>query len=227
MSKRNLLLLVLLIGVLLAVVPAFAADSDVQAPAKAPATDLYIVQLLGNPAGAYQGDVAGLPATRPQAGANIDLNSPAVNAYTNFLRQKQDAVAASVGARKIYSYVYAFNGFAAEMSEADAAKLRQDPNVVAVTKDQMYTVDTSSTPDFLGLTDRKGLWAKLGGVRVGGGIRPGPGENIVIGVVDSGFWPEHPSFADRNAAGRFMRPPLRPSGPDAFPPGFPVVPGRP
>ena len=210
MSKRNLLLLVLLIGVLLAVVPAFAAaDPDVQAPAKAPASSIYIVQMVGNPVGAYRGEVAGLPATRPQQGANIDRNSPAVRGYINHLVRNQEAALASVGASKIYSYVYAFNGFAAEMSEADAAKLRQDPNVVAVTKNEMVTVDTSSTPDFLGLTDPKGLWAKLGGVRAGASPnRSGPGENIVIGVVDSGFWPEHPSFADRNAANKFMYTPL-------------------
>ena len=210
MSKRNLLLLVLLIGVLLAVVPAFAAaDPDVQAPTKAPAKSIYIVQMVGNPVAGYDGNVAGLPATRPQQGANIDRNSPAVNGYINHLVRNQEAAVASVGARKLYSYVYAFNGFAAEMSDADAAKLRQDPNVVAVTKNEMVTVDTSSTPDFLGLTAPKGLWAKLGGVRAGGSpIRPGPGENVVIGIIDSGFWPEHPSFADRNAANKFMYTPL-------------------
>ena len=96
MSKRNLLLLVLLIGVLMAVIPAFAADSDVQAPAKAPANDIYIVQMVGNPVGAYTGGVAGLPATRPQAGASVDRNSPAVNGYANHLRQQQNDVAASV-----------------------------------------------------------------------------------------------------------------------------------
>jgi len=69
----------------------------------------------------------------------------------------------------------------------------------------MVTVDTSSTPDFLGLTDPKGLWSKLGGVRPGASpTRSGPGENIVIGVIDSGIWPEQPSFADRNAANKPM-----------------------
>ena len=210
MSKRNLLLLVLLIGVLLAVVPAFAAaDPDVQAPAKAPAKSIYIVQMVGNPVGAYRGTEPGLSATRPKNGAAIKLNSPAVVAYTNFLVNRQNQALASVGASKIYSYVYSFNGFAAEMSDADAAKLRQNPNVVAVTKNEMVTVDTSSTPDFLGLTDPRGLWAKLGGVGTGNGpIRPGPGENVVIGIIDSGFWPEHPSFTDRNAANKFMYTPL-------------------
>ncbi|HEX6056512.1 MAG TPA: S8 family serine peptidase, partial [Intrasporangium sp.] len=46
------------------------------------------------------------------------------------------------------------------------------------------------TPAFLGLTDEGGLWDMLGGTK-------SAGENIVIGVVDSGIWPESLSFADR------------------------------
>jgi subtilisin family serine protease len=193
--------LVLLIGILTAVLPAFAAsDPDVQAPAKAPASNIYIVQMVGNPVGAYRGTTTGLPATRPQQGAAIDRNSPAVAAYANHLVRNQEQALASVGARKLYSYVYAFNGFAAEMSDADAAKLRQDANVVAVTKNEMFTVDTSSTPAFLGLTAPGGLWAQLGGGGNGTVRKPGPGENVVIGIIDSGIWPEQLSFSDRNAS---------------------------
>jgi subtilisin family serine protease len=38
---------------------------------------------------------------------------------------------------------------------------------------------------FLGLTGRNGLWAK--------GYT---GAGVVVGVIDTGVWPEHPSFAD-------------------------------
>ena len=103
-------------------------------------------------------------------------------------------------ARKIYSYVSSFNGFAAEMSDADAAKLRLDPTVLAVTKNEMVTADTSSTPAFLGLTAPGGLWAQLGGGGSGTIRKPGPGENVVIGIIDSGIWPEQLSFSDRNAS---------------------------
>ena len=50
---------------------------------------------------------------------------------------------------------------------------------------------TSTTPTFMGL-DRPGTGsgAKLGGVGKAG-------ENVIIGVVDTGIWPEHPSFCDR------------------------------
>ena len=45
--------------------------------------------------------------------------------------------------------------------------------------------------DFLGLPD--GLWARLGGP-------DNAGEGVVVGVVDTGIYPEHPSFADEPVA---------------------------
>src|SRR4030095_16554281 len=66
-------------------------------------------------------------------------------------------------------------------------------NVVNVSKDEMRVLDTSSTPAFLGLFDPGGLWEQLGGVGKAG-------ENIIIGMVDSGVWPESLSFSDRTGA---------------------------
>lgn len=72
----------------------------------------------------------------------------------------------SVGGRKVYDY--SFNGFAAELTEAQAQALRGVPGVVAVTKDELRMVDTSSTATFLGLDAPGGLWAALGGVKSAG-----------------------------------------------------------
>ena len=44
---------------------------------------------------------------------------------------------------------------------------------------------TDSSPDFLGLDGRGEAWGR--------GI---DGRGVVVGVIDSGIWPEHPSFAD-------------------------------
>ncbi len=73
--------------------------------------------------------------------------------------------------------------------------MKLQAGVLSVTKDELQYADTSSTPAFLGLSAPGGLWDRLGGV-------DDAGEDIVIGVVDSGIWPEHPSFSDRTETKR-------------------------
>jgi hypothetical protein len=62
--------------------------------------------------------------------------------------------------------------------------------VIDVTKDELQLADTSNTPTFLGLDAPGGLWDQLGGVE-------NAGEGVIIGIVDSGIWPESASFSDR------------------------------
>ena len=143
-----------------------------------------------SPVGSYAGGLAGLPATKPGRGQKIDPDSGNVVAYARHLTDRHDEALGRVGGgRKVYDYRYSFNGFAAALTEAQAAALRSGPGVVNVTKDTLQTADTSSTPTFLGLDATDGLWTRLG--------VDNAGEDIVIGVVDSGIWPESPSFSDR------------------------------
>lgn len=166
--------------------------SAVAAPGKAPAgkpfkSNLYIVELAEAPVVAYDGGIKGLQATRPRRGNKIDPNSPKVTNYKAYLESRHDALLAGVGGgRKAYSYGYAFNGFAAELTEAQAAKLAQMPGVLAVSRNEIHKRDTASTPAFLGLTGPAGFWNTRA-----------KGEGVIIGIVDSGIWPEHPSFSDR------------------------------
>ena len=150
----------------------------------------YIVQMADAPVSAYKGDIKGYQATKPKNGQKIDPNAPAVVGYMAYLAARQDAALASVGAsRKHYNYGYVFSGFAADLTPAQAQKLVQLPGVLAVSKDEFREVDTATTPDFLGLSGTNGFWAGKA-----------TGENIIIGIVDSGVWPEHPSFSDRTGS---------------------------
>ena len=169
-----------------AVVAAPSAESNAQA--KKFSNSIYIVGLAEQPVTAYTGGIKGLQATKPRKGQKIDPNSPAVVNYRSFLESRQNEVLAKVGGgNKLYSYGYVFNGFAAELTSAQAEQLAQIPGVVAVTKDEARELDTSSTPAFLGLSGPTGFWATTGAT----------GENVIIGIVDGGAWPEHPSFSDR------------------------------
>jgi subtilisin family serine protease len=154
---------------------------------------IYVVQMSQQPVVAYTGGIKGLKATAPAAGNKIDPKAGKVVAYADYLKGKHAAALAKVGGNKLYDYVYSYNGFAARLTAAQANKMARMPGVLAVSPDETRTADTSSTPEFLGLTGPGGLWEQVGGVA-------NAGEGLIIGIVDSGIWPESLSFADRVAA---------------------------
>ncbi len=152
----------------------------------------YIVQLKDEPAASYQGTVSGLAATQPAAGETFRYGSAAVQAYVNYLGQQQNTVISSVGnAPVLATYNTVFNGFAARLTDDEARTLAANTQVVGLWQDEARQVDTISTSKFLGLTAAGGLWSQT----VGGAALKG--ENMVIGVVDLGIWPENPAFFDR------------------------------
>jgi subtilisin family serine protease len=155
------------------------------------ANGIYIVQMADPPVVAYAGGIGRYKATRPNKGQKVDPNDRAVLDYAGYLDARHDAaLGAAGGGRKVYGYHFAFNGFAAELTETQAARMAGVPGVLAVSKDELREMVTSSTPTFLGLDASGGLWDQLGGFG-------SAGEDIIIGDVDSGIWPEHPSFSDR------------------------------
>ncbi|PWB53562.1 MAG: hypothetical protein C3F13_09135 [Anaerolineales bacterium] len=152
---------------------------------------VYIVQMLDEPVVAYEGGIPGLKATAPKNGDKIDPYSPTVVAYDNYLKGKHDQALGKVGGgKKLYSYTYSFNGFAAQLSLDQANKMTSVDGVKVVTPDALQTMDTSSTYKFLELNAPGGLWDQLGGTA-------GAGEGMIIGIIDSGIWPESLSFTDR------------------------------
>ena len=169
-------------------VAAPSTESVNQGPAKAVrSNNLYIVRLAESPVTAYKGGIKGYAATKPRKGQKIDPNSGKVIHYMSYLTARHDAVLAAVGGKKLYSYGYVFNGFAADLTDAQAARLATMKGVLSVEKDEVMHLDTSSTPAFLGLTGPEGFYATTGA----------RGENVIIGMVDSGAWPESLSFSDR------------------------------
>lgn len=154
----------------------------------------YIVQMSGDPVVAYDGGIGGLKATRPAKGKKLNPKNKAVRDYQAYLHGRQDATMQSAGVgpqKKLYNYSVTFNGFAAKMTEAQAELLRASANVAAVTEDRKYRLETVSTPEFLGLRDSGSAWDQ-------GFV----GEDVIIGIMDSGAWPENPSFSDRTGSNK-------------------------
>ena len=167
-------------------------EQGAAAKGRAGAPRTYIVQLSELPVVAYTGGIPGLEATRPARGQKIDPTDARVRAYVAHLDSRHDQVLAQVGGRKVYDHRFAFNGFTARLTPDQAAQLRNDPSVVSIEETQDVLMDTATTPGFLGLLDpNAGVWTAHG-------IK---GENVVIGIVDSGIWPESESFSDRTGTG--------------------------
>jgi subtilisin family serine protease len=151
-------------------------------------SDVYIVLLEEAPVAAYRGGITGYPATKPAAGKKLDKTNANAQKYVSYLNSRHVAVAKTVGATRVYDYVYSLNGFAAALSKGQVAKLRATKGVVSVQRDTLSRPDTDNTPTFLGLNAGGGIWSQLGG-------QSQAGEGVVIGLVDTGIWPEHPSFS--------------------------------
>ena len=178
-------------------------------------TSLYIVQFAGKPLATYSGGVRGFRATRPVKGARINTHTFNANRYRNYLTNRQHTVLSRSGivSRPVYRFTTVLNGVVLTMTAQQASKLRGTPGVAMVEKNRIFTIKTSSgnkpdapqashgppgspdsgpqppTPAFLGLTGADGVWQK----QFGGDTEAGAG--VIVGDIDTGFWPENPSFA--------------------------------
>ncbi|PON34242.1 Subtilase [Parasponia andersonii] len=85
----------------------------------------------------------------------------------------------------LYTYEKVVNGFSATLTAAQASGLRDSPGVISVVPDQARQLHTTRTYSFLGLADGFGLWPNSEYA-----------DDVVIGVLDTGIWPERPSFND-------------------------------
>ncbi|GAU15505.1 hypothetical protein TSUD_45420, partial [Trifolium subterraneum] len=91
--------------------------------------------------------------------------------------------------RIIYSYNTAFHGMAAKLSQEEVKKLESEAGVVAIFPETKYELHTTRSPYFLGLepiqnSNNNSFSEKL------------VNHDVVVGVLDTGVWPESESFND-------------------------------
>ncbi|KAL5066335.1 hypothetical protein RYX36_028072 [Vicia faba] len=89
---------------------------------------------------------------------------------------------------KLHSFKHIINGFSVHTTPSQAKRLKATPGVKLVEEDKGVKKMTTYTPDFLDLP--QGVWAQEGGDK-------NAGDGVVIGVIDSGINPVHPSFGSQ------------------------------
>ncbi|KAF7082257.1 hypothetical protein CFC21_086132 [Triticum aestivum] len=92
-------------------------------------------------------------------------------------------------ASMVYNYKHGFSGFAAMLTADQAKQLAEFPEVISVQPSKRHTPTTTRSWDFLGLNHQMMGSDMLHGSNSGG-------EDVIIGVIDTGIWPESRSFSD-------------------------------
>ncbi|KAG6600968.1 hypothetical protein SDJN03_06201, partial [Cucurbita argyrosperma subsp. sororia] len=83
----------------------------------------------------------------------------------------------------LYTYNRSFNGFVVRLTEEEAQEIASKEGVVSVFLNENNHLHTTRSWDFLGFSQNV---SRVNQVE----------SNIVVGVMDSGIWPESPSFND-------------------------------
>jgi len=187
------------------------AESDPEILARTDSAPLTVMLKLDYDAvAAYTGDVDGLAATSPEVtGKALVTSDPAVARYRAYAADRTRAatsgIAKKVPAAKVtQSFDLVYGGVAVTVPANQAKDLLAVPGVVAVQADTLEhplaTADSSvaatkpggsptvdnDTTTFIGAD---AAWPSLGG-------RDAAGQGVVVGVLDTGIWPEHPMLAD-------------------------------
>ncbi|KAG0587327.1 hypothetical protein KC19_2G156500 [Ceratodon purpureus] len=158
--------------------------------------DMYIVVFEQMPIVTYNGKIVGLRGTAKYFSEHWRKShkrahvSELVRKYKAYLIKEQDAILEKFFGHdlceKLYRYTHLVNGVAIALTAEEAVRLANFPGVERVQKSYKVYKSTVHTPEYLGLP--KGVWAQMGGPA-------GAGENMIIGIVDTGIDPTHPSFA--------------------------------
>ncbi|CAI5523188.1 unnamed protein product [Closterium sp. Naga37s-1] len=203
------LLPLLLLSLLLGQAARPAASQSSAAPRRLLATEtlgnpVYIVRLKENSVAAEIGGDGNNGNGRNgggNGGANggngqrqkIDRNSQRVKDHVSRVKAQHARVARGAGVPDsdvLYSYAYSTNGLAARLSKEQKRALEADPEVAYVQESKIRKLDVLDSPNFLNLPNT--LWKANKAAKL-----TAAGEGTVVGVVDTGIWPEHPSFQDQ------------------------------
>src|SRR5690606_22623537 len=103
--------------------------------------------------------------------------------YVAHLENSHDRMLSGIGAGdgKLYSFRYALNGFAAKLTSSQASRLARLGQVERIWPDTDQRINTNNSAIFLGLEEPDG------GLRADLELQ---GEDVVIGIIDSGITPE-------------------------------------
>ncbi|XP_055803542.1 subtilisin-like protease [Solanum dulcamara] len=117
--------------------------------------------------------------------SNSEIYIVRVESPENLHAWHQYSLLSDVSSSVIYSYRNVFNGFAARLSPDEVKALETQDGFISIRPQRVLRIQTTHSPSFLGLNQNLGFWNMSN-----------YGEGVIIGLLDTGIYPEHPSFDD-------------------------------
>lgn len=181
------------------------AESDPDLLARTDTTPVpVVIKLDYDSIATYAGDRDGLEATSPSVtGEPLTAADVSSSDYAEAVAADEAAITADIEAAVPAveigrSFRVVYGGVSAVVPANQASDLLAVPGVVAVQTDPLNELLTDSSPDFVGAP---AIWEQVGGQSTAGA-------GLLFGSLDSGIWPEHPSWAANPDL------PARPTRPD-------------
>ncbi|KAJ7957899.1 Subtilisin-like protease [Quillaja saponaria] len=112
---------------------------------------------------------------------NGSLRNDHAHILISVLKRNQSAL--------LHNYKHGFSGFAARLTEEDALSIAQKPGVVSVFPDPIIKLHTTRSWDFLKYQTSIKIDSKPNNSSTSS-------DDTVIGILDTGIWPESASFTD-------------------------------
>ncbi|KAL5556991.1 hypothetical protein UlMin_039227 [Ulmus minor] len=107
------------------------------------------------------------------------------NWFMSTLSSVSDNSKIPVTSKVLHTYTNSIHGFSATLTPTELEALKKTPGYVHSVQDRRLRAHTTHTSGFLGLSTTSGAWPASS-----------YGEDVIIGVVDTGIWPESKSFSD-------------------------------
>lgn len=169
-------------------------------------TIAVVVKLDYDSVATYAGGISGLAATSPSAtGNDLTGSTDAEQAYTSYIVSREAAFAQDLAAKVPSAKVIGkplrivYGGVRVTLPANQIGDLVKVSGVVAVQQDELLHMLTDASASFIGADT---VYPQLGGTA-------DAGKGVIFGVLDSGAWPEHPSYAD---LGNVDAPPAKADG---------------
>ncbi|CAJ1962075.1 unnamed protein product [Sphenostylis stenocarpa] len=116
------------------------------------------------------------------------------HSYLLSVKETEEEARASL----LYSYKHSINGFAALLTPNEANQLSEMEGVIFVHKNQprIYSLHTTRSWKFVGLDGPLNPWEEDSNTDGELLTRAQYGKDIIVGMIDSGVWPDSKSFSD-------------------------------